>query len=146
MAVCTFFGHRDCPWTIRPKLREVLVELIEHKNVQIFYVGNQGTFDVMAHSVLKELSHDYPWITYGVVLAYLPGKDCEDENMDDTMLPEGIETVPKRFAISWRNRWMLKRADYVVCYVSRGWGGAAQFLQAAVKAKKSVYNLATLSE
>lgn len=31
MEVCTFFGHRDCPETIKPHLREVLVDLIVNK-------------------------------------------------------------------------------------------------------------------
>ena len=28
---CTFFGHRDCPAAIQPKLRAVVVELIERR-------------------------------------------------------------------------------------------------------------------
>lgn len=47
MAVCTFFGHRDCPDSLRPRLRKILVELIEQRRVDLFYVGNQGGFDQM---------------------------------------------------------------------------------------------------
>ena len=47
MSACTFFGHRDCPETIRPALRRLLVDLIENRNVDMFYVGNQGGFDYM---------------------------------------------------------------------------------------------------
>ena len=32
--------------------------------------------------------------------------------IENTLLPEGIENVPPRFAISWRNKWMLERSDY----------------------------------
>ena len=42
MAVCTFFGHRDCPETIKPYLREVLIDLINNQEVDTFYVGNRG--------------------------------------------------------------------------------------------------------
>lgn len=52
MAACTFFGHRDCPDTIKEKLREALTDLIEHHGVNLFYVGNQGNFDAIARSVL----------------------------------------------------------------------------------------------
>ena len=45
MRSCTFFGHRDCPETIKPKLREVLVDLITNYDVDMFYVGHQGQFD-----------------------------------------------------------------------------------------------------
>ena len=50
MSVCTFFGHSDCPSTVAPKLRSVLIELIENHGVDVFYVGNQGNFDRMVRS------------------------------------------------------------------------------------------------
>ena len=40
MSVCTFFGHSDCPSTVAPKLRSVLIELIENHDVDVFYVGS----------------------------------------------------------------------------------------------------------
>ena len=57
MARCTFFGHRDCPESIKPKLRGVLEELITNHDVDMLYVGNQGQFDAIVRSVLKELKH-----------------------------------------------------------------------------------------
>ena len=114
MSVCTFFGHRDCPETIKPKLREVLVDLITNHNVDMFYVGHQGQFDGYVHSELKKLKQEYPQINYAVVLAYMPGKKTEYDDYSDTMLPEGIESVHPHYAISWRNNWMLKQSDYVV--------------------------------
>lgn len=45
MSACTFFGHHDCPSSIKPKLREVLVDLIENHAVDMFYVGQQGVYD-----------------------------------------------------------------------------------------------------
>ena len=54
------------------------------------------------------------------------------------MLPEGIERVPKRFAISWRNNWMLENSDYVVAYVTHSWGGAVQFVEKAEKRGQKV--------
>ncbi len=113
MKVCTFFGHRECPETIKPHLREVLVDLIVSKRVDTFYVGNQGWFDGIVRGLLRELEKEYPEIYYAVVLAYLPGKGNKYDDYFDTMLPEGIETVHPRYAICWRNQWMLERADYV---------------------------------
>ena len=60
MANCTFFGHRDCPETIKPSLREVLVDLITNHGVNMFYVGNQGQFDAYVHRELKKLKKEYP--------------------------------------------------------------------------------------
>jgi len=55
MLACTFFVHRDCPSSIIPKLREVLINLIENHAVDMFYIGKQGAFDGIVRSVLKEL-------------------------------------------------------------------------------------------
>ena len=50
MPACTFFGHRDCPETIRPKLRNELTRLITEHRVDMFYIGNQGRFDALVRS------------------------------------------------------------------------------------------------
>ena len=68
MKACTFFGHRDCPQTIQPKLNEVLVDLITNHGVDTFYVGNHGQFDALVRCSLKKLKREYPNITYAVVL------------------------------------------------------------------------------
>ena len=141
MPACTFFGHRDCPETIKPKLREILVDLITDHDVDMFYVGHQGQFDAYVHSTLKALKQEYPQINYAVVLAYMPGKKTEYDDYADTMLPEGIESVHPRYAISWRNNWMLKQSEYVVTYITHSWGGAAQFVAKANRQKKTVINL-----
>ena len=142
MSACTFFGHHDCPSSIKPKLRDVLIDLIKNNAVDMFYVGQQGAFDGIVRSVLKELVSVCPHIRYAVVLERLPPKRDEFDTRDysDTMLPEGIETVHPRFAISWRNKWMITQSDYVVTYITHSWGGAAQFAEMAQR-KKNVINL-----
>ena len=94
--------------------------------------------------VLKALVPVYPHIRYAVVLERLPPKRDEFDTRDysDTMLPEGIETIHPHFAISWRNKWMIKQSDYVVTYISHSWGGAAQFAEMAEQQNKTVINLA----
>ena len=141
MAACTFFGHRDCPGTIKPKLRAVLVELITKHGVDMFYVGHQGQFDAYVHSELKKLKQEYPQINYAVVLAYMPGKKTEYDDYSDTMLPEGIESVHPHYAISWRNNWMLQQSNFVVTYITHSWGGAAQFADMAKGQGKRVIPL-----
>ena len=143
MAVCTFFGHRNCPMSVKPKLRAVLVELIERRGADTFYVGRQGGFDSMAMSVLRELAEIYPHISYAVVLERLPYKQ-ENSSLDFslTMFPEGIEFAPPRFSISRLNECMLTRSDFVVTYITHDWGGAARFAEKAMRQGKTVINLA----
>lgn len=136
----TFFGHKDTPKEIEPTLRTTLVDLIENHGATEFYVGNNGNFDTMVRRQLEELSQVYP-ITYSVVLAYLPTKKNEYEDHSNTILPEGIETVPKRFAISYRNKWMINQADVVVTYVTHTFGGAWQFKAMAERQGKMVIEL-----
>ena len=138
--VCTFFGHKDTPKETEPTLRSTLIDLIENKNVTVFYVGNNGNFDTMVRRQLEDLSRTYP-ITYNVVLAYLPTKKSEYDDYTNTIFPEGIETAPKRFAISWRNKWMIEQADIVVTYVTHSFGGAAQFKALAERQGKTIIEL-----
>ena len=106
----------------------------------MFYVGNNGNFDTMVRRQLEDLSQTYP-ITYNVVLAYLPTTKSEYDDYANTILPEGIETTPKRFAISYRNKWMIEQADIVVTYVTHSFGGAAQFKEMAKRQGKTVIEL-----
>ena len=143
MAACTFFGHNETPQEAETVLREVIIDLIENNNANMSYVGNQGKFDGMARRTLKSLKADYPDIDYAVVLAYMPIEKDESDYRDysDTIFPDGLENVHPRFAIAKRNRWMIDMADYVVTYVSHGWGGAARFKELAEKKGKTVINL-----
>ena len=136
----TFFGHRDTPKEIESALRLTLIDLIENKNATVFYVGNHGNFDAMVRRQLEDLSQTYP-ITYSVVLAYLPTEKNKYDNLTNTIYPEGLENVPKRFAISYRNKWMIQQADTVVSYVIRTYGGAAQFKELAERLDKTVFEL-----
>lgn len=135
----TFFGHSDAPDTLRDKLKDVLIGLIINRGADLFYVGNNGNFDRLALSVLKELKTAYSYIEYRVVLAYMPTGNSA--GLANTEYPEGIELVPKRFAICFRNKWMIEQSDVVVTYVVRGYGGAAKFAELARKKGKIVWNL-----
>lgn len=138
----TFFGHRDMPRNIRPLLEMVLIDLIKNHAADLFYVGNQGAFDDMVIKTLQVVKRQYPFIQYAVVLAYLPGRN--EENYSDTVFPEGLESVPRRYAVFKRNQWMVNHADIVITYVSYTTGGAARFKEISEKKGKRVINLPDL--
>ena len=143
MAVCTFFGHHDCPRLVKPRLQTILIDLIENSGVDTFYVGNQGAFDAIVRTVLSELKQIYPHIHYTIVLAYMPQHNSTLGKVHEanTILPAGIENVPRRCAIVWRNKWMLRQAEYVVAYVVHSVGGAAQFVQLAEHQGKTIMRI-----
>lgn len=138
LKTCTFFGHRDTPQTVKASLQAVLCDLIE-QGVDRFYVGNQGNFDAMAAALLKELEQSRG-IRFEIVLAYLP-KERDPFFETHSILPEGIENVPPRFAIEYRNKWMIDHSDIVITYVRCSFGGAAKFKTLATKKNKTVIEL-----
>ncbi len=146
MVICSFFGHKDTPQLFYPMLKETIEKLIVHRNVVNFMVGNQGSFDGMVIKALRELKQSYSHICYNVILAYLPVKKQEYElySYTETLLPLGIEKVPKRFAILWRNKWMVRESQIVVCYVEHDWGGAAKCVEYASKQGREIINLAKI--
>lgn len=131
--ICCFFGRRDTPDSVRDIPEQTIIDLIVNKSVDTFYVGNQGGFDFMVRNTLKKLKAEYPHVNYSVVLAYLPVK--RDEYGDFS------ESVPRKFAIDRRNKWLVDTSDYVVAYIARSCGGAAKFYELAEKHKKKVINL-----
>lgn len=138
-----FFGHDNAPSDLEPRLEQAIIQLIEENENITFLVGTHGHFDGMARDVLKRLSPRYLMMKYRIVLAYLPIK--REENRFEglpTMLPEGIENVPKKFAISYRNNYMVRECDTVICYITHDWGGAAQFVEKARRKGKNIINLA----
>lgn len=143
MSACTFFGHSDSPLHIRPQLKSLVLDLIE-SGIREFYVGDKGSFDLMVASVLREIHKENHSISYAIVLSYLPSKKdyLSDTDNIETIYPQGIEKVPRKYAIAWRNKWMLQKADYVICYVKYTWGGAYKFVELAKKKGKKVINLA----
>lgn len=138
---CTFFGHRDTPYEIKPKLKMILEMLIEEYDVKKFYVGNQGNFDSVVKNVLEELLTEYADIKYYIVLAYMPKAENSYKSLENTILPGEIEVVPPKYAIIRRNEWMVAKADYVITYVKYGFGGAARFKEYSEKAGKTVINI-----
>ena len=117
-------------------LRQAVVTLIEEQGVRQFYVGHQGRFDGMVQAVLKEISAEYP-IEYSVVLAYLPKEGVP--TIEHSVIWEGLEEVPPRYAIDRRNRWMVERCDYLIGYQRKSFGGAATFIALAKRKRKTLF-------
>ncbi len=139
MVSCTFFGHRDCPSSIKEKLHEEIERLICNHGVETFYVGTHGNFDRMAYAALVELRNRYQHIKIYRVLAYMPKPG--DTVTFDTIVPEGIESAHPRFAIIKRNHWMIDHSDYVIAYVTRTFGGADQSVERARKKGKIIIQI-----
>jgi len=71
----------------------------------------------------------------------VPGKKYV-EDKHPTILPEGLELVPQRYAITHRNRWIVQESDYIIAYVQTSYGGAYEALKYARNKGKQTVNLA----
>ena len=140
--VVAFFGHKDTQSAVKPFLEQTVQRLIEENEEITFLVGTHGAFDLMVQSVLGQAARKYPQITCHIVLSYIPVDKNSEQCALPTLVPEGVECVPKRFAISFCNNYMVNECDTVVCYITHDWGGAAQFVEKAMKKGKVIFNLA----
>ncbi len=110
MAVCTFFGHRECPAEIKPVLRNTLEDLILNYGVDLFYVGNQGQFDACVRSVLRELTMKYLLVfaaDNGVVAEGVSSAPQSVTKMQTVNLPRhktGYPSLPNLRKPEWQAR------------------------------------------
>lgn len=133
-----FFGNRDASEEVYETLKQTIIKLVEKEKIMEFFVGTHGKFDKMVYSVLRELQPIYGF-QFSVVLAYL---NRDEYPPQETLYPEGIEKVPLRYAIVWRNEWMVDHSDYVVTYTKNTTGGAWMMKELAQKKNKKVIELA----
>lgn len=123
---CFFIGHRDAPEELFPKLRDAIARHITDYGVTDFVVGHYGHFDRMAARAVREEKALHPEVTLTLMLPYYPYEYDADE-YDSSFYPPGMETVPKPFAISRANRYMIRHCDYLICY-NEGYPGNTRIL------------------
>ena len=141
--IVTFCGHAD--YVPSEHHEKMILDFLEEKigdRPAEFYLGGYGNFDRFALLCGKKFQSTHPNTKLIFVTPYLTDDYLKsmEANYDGIVYPP-LERVPKRFAISRRNRWMAEQADYMVAYVTRSWGGAFQAMKRAQLQKKEIYNL-----
>ena len=133
----TFCGHKEVydAEAVEHWLRQVCSDLIA-QGADEFLCGGYGRFDYLSATVLRDLKQQHPTIRLILVLPYLNSTILTD-GYDETIYPP-LESVPKKFAISRRNEWMVLESDIIVAYVLRDFGGAEKTLQYARRKKKKI--------
>lgn len=140
--ICTFFGHRDTSEAIKPKLKTTIKNLID-SGVKNFYVGNNGSFDLMTQCILFELKAQID-IDYRIVLSYINEKAISG-NQDATIYPEGFEHFPRRFAISKRNDWLIAHSTHLIAHSANALSNSHKWIEKAERKGLTVINLADLT-
>ena len=141
MLTCSFFGHSSCPDSIQSLLRRQIETLIKEHHIKNFLVGDHGDFDIMVLKTIKELSKIYP-INYKVVLSYIPQSYNFFAKDSHSVYPEELTFVHKKYAIDYRNNYLIDKSDYFITYITHSFGGAAKFAKKAKNKGKTVINIA----
>ena len=136
----TFIGHKECYGVSCEKVREEIIKLIEN-GVTDFLSGGMGSFDWMCARIVFELKKNYPHIHNYLDNPYLTFTILEEKYFDSIIYPEGFEKYHFKSAIPARNKYLVDNSAYAICYVTHGWGGAAQTFEKAVKKGLTVINL-----
>lgn len=136
----TFIGHKECYGVKGEDVRTEIVKLIE-AGVTDFMSGGMGSFDWMCARIVYELKKAYPQIRNYLVIPYLTFNIAEEKYFDSVVYPEGFEKYHFKSAIPMRNKYLVDNSAYALCYVTHGWGGAAQTYERAKKKGLTIINL-----
>ena len=116
MPSCFFIGHREASALILPYIKSAIEKLIQEEKVRDFYVGGYGNFDRLSSEAVLQVKSQFPAIRLYRVLPYHPGdKQIETpDGFDGTYYPDGMEYVPRRYAISRANRAMIDQSTFLI--------------------------------
>lgn len=148
--IVTFCGHAQFLKTdeYEQKLLAFLEEQVGDQCADMC-LGGYGGFDRFAYDCCKKYKGTHPNVSLVFVTPYLncrkAASDDQKTRYDCILYPE-IEDKPKRYAILYRNKYMVEQADIVVAYVSHDWGGAYTAYRHARRKGKTIFNLATFEE
>ena len=148
----TFFGHSS--FTPTREYEDKVLDFLEKKLGDCtfdVYLGNNGAFDAFAYNCCKKYSPKHPNLSLIYVTPYMT-LDFQKKYLNDYVkqydgiIYPNIEDKPMRFAITYRNRFMIEKSDFVIVYVEHSWGGAYSAYKYALKKGKQIYNLANFQE
>ena len=145
--IITFCGHSQ--FTRTEEYEQKILAFLEEKvgdTPADFYLGGYGSFDAFAYDCCKKYKATHPDVSLIFITPYMTVEyqknhlDYQKKRYDDIIYPEIEDKLP-RFAITYRNRWMVEQADYVVCGINHDWGGAYKTYQHAKRKKKHIFNV-----
>ena len=94
-----------------------------------FYLGGYGGFDEFAYNCAKKYKETHSsarliFVTPYITEEYQRNRLCDMKNFYDGIIYPELERVPKKFAITYRNKYMARSADLVIAYITHDYGGA----------------------
>ena len=145
--VISFFGHAKYERNSEheEKILGFLLKKIGDRSACLYF-GGYGNFDRFAYECCAKYKKMHPCVELVLVTPYITPEyqrsylNERKREYDAIVYPE-IENRPPKYAIVYRNRWMVEKSDVVICAVKHSFGGAYRAYSYAVRLGKSVYNL-----
>ncbi len=145
--IVTFCGHSQYTKSgeDEEKIISLLTELIGNHRAEL-YLGGYGDFDEFARQCGQKYQKSHPntklvFITPYITPSFQKKHLVYKKELYDDIIYPALEKVPLKFAISYRNKWMVEQADYVIAYIEHDFGGAYQTYKYAKRKSKSVFNI-----
>lgn len=148
--IISFCGHSD--YTEKFSDEKKTIEILERKvrgTDVFFYLGGYGGFDNFAYNCAKKFKEKHGNARLFFITPYLISEKSDNrfcalsEKFDLVLYPE-LERVPRKYAISYRNRWIVEQSDIIIGYIIRKYGGAYNSYLYAMKKGKEIYNIADI--
>ena len=146
---CFFIGHHDAGNELLPMMKDSIERHITEYGVTALCVGHYGNFDRMAARLLAEAKADHPEITIHLLTPYHPFERPVDvpDGFDGTFYPPEMESIPRQYAISRANRYMIQNSTHLIAYAYHALGGAGKLVKGArVLEKKGEIRIENLAE
>ena len=148
--IIAFCGHSDYVSNSmdEKKIMGILEERVKGNHSE-FFLGGYGGFDSFAYSCAKKFKLYHPESSLIFITPYISTQyqnrhlQYKREEYDQIIYPE-LEKVPPRYAILHRNKWIVDKADIIISYIDRQYGGAYKMYEYAKRKNKNIYNIGAL--
>lgn len=111
-----------------------------------FFLGGYGAFDNFAYNCCKKYKKKHPNAKLIFITPYL-SPTFQNNNLIykkhefDSIIYPPIENAPLKFAISYRNKWIVEQADIIIAYITHKYGGAYSMYRYGKQKGKKIFNI-----
>lgn len=146
-----FFGHRyiDNLFKLEEILDRHIYKLLSEKEYVTFLIGRNGDFDQCVASTVHKVKKNYRDDNSELILVlpyetqeYLNNVDGFENYYDEIIFSHKASIAYPKAAIQIRNREMVDRANLIISFIEKNFGGAYKTIEYAKKQNKAIINIA----
>ena len=146
--IVTFCGHSTyAENSVDEKIVLDFLENASDGNDIEFHLGEHGAFDSFAYNCAKKYKAHHSGLKLIFITPYITPEHRRsvannlNSRFDLILYPE-LEKIPLKYAIIHRNKWMVDKADLIITFIKRSFGGAYKTYRYAKQKGKPIFNIA----